>query len=153
MLRASLPKIIRRKLSEHSVAKEFHPERNEGLTAEEVPYSWKTKVWWRCSANPAHEWSATVNNRTKPQSSGCPACRGKRLSGQVPFERSLAGISPDVAKDLNPVRSGFTASEVLNGSKTTAWWRCPAGHPPWWCQPSRVRPSKWARPKACLISR
>ncbi|HKT05257.1 MAG TPA: zinc-ribbon domain-containing protein [Rugosimonospora sp.] len=129
MLRASLPKTVRRNLGEHPVAKEFHPERNEGLTAEEVPYSWKTKVWWQCSANPAHEWSATVNNRTKPQSTGCPACRGKRLSGQVPFERSLAAISPDVAKDLNPERSGFTASEVLNGSKSVAWWRCLAGHP------------------------
>src|SRR5690606_18525730 len=23
----------------------------------------------------------------------------------------------------------------------------------WWCQPGQVRPSKWARPRACFISR
>ncbi|MET7312773.1 zinc-ribbon domain-containing protein [Streptomyces sp. NPDC005571] len=129
MLREALPKAVQRRLSEHPVAKEFHTGRNEGLTADEVPYSWKVKVWWRCSVNLEHEWPATVNNRTKPRSTGCPACRGKRLGGQLPFERSLAGLSPAVAEQLNAERSGFAAAQVLNGSKTVAWWQCPAGHP------------------------
>lgn len=47
----------------------------------------------------------------------------------VPQERSLLGKYPEIAGELIPGRSGFTAADVLYGSKDVAWWRCPAGHP------------------------
>ena len=119
-----------RKLSEHPVAKEFHPTRNGTLTPDDVPYSWKEKVWWLCPKNPSHEWEATPNNRTnKNNPSGCRYCKGNHLGGQVPFERSLQGKAPGIAGELIPERSGFTASQVLYGCKDVAWWKCPEGHP------------------------
>ncbi|MEX5709103.1 zinc-ribbon domain-containing protein [Parafrankia sp. FMc6] len=129
-LRAQLPLTVRRSLREHTVAVELHPTKNEGLTPDEIPYSWKIKVWWRCSRDPEHEWDATVNNRTKPKSSGCPDCRGNhRRNGHVPLARSLHAKSPDVATELDAERSGFTAREVFNSATEVAWWRCPNGHP------------------------
>jgi hypothetical protein len=119
-------------LSEHPVAAEFHPKRNEPLTPDQVPYSWKEKVWWQCQKYPAHVWDATPNNRTKKtRPTGCRDCRGKRLGGKVPFERSLEGRFPEIAAELNAERSGFTATEILYGAKAEAWWRCPKpfGHP------------------------
>lgn len=121
-----------RMLSEHPVAAEFHPTLNESLTPDTVPYSGREKVWWQCGKNPEHAWDATPNNRTKPtRPSGCRYCRGKRLGDEVPFERSLEGRFPETAAELDVERSGFTASEVLYGAKTEAWWRCPRpfGHP------------------------
>jgi hypothetical protein len=124
------PPRVGRKLSEHPVSQEFHPIRNGSLTPSDVPYSWKQKVWWQCPNIPAHEWEATPNNRTKKNNpTGCPDCRGNHLRGKVPFERSLQGKAPEVVSELIPDRSGFTAAEVLYGSKQVAWWRCPAGHP------------------------
>jgi len=117
-------------LSEHPVAKEFHPVHNGGLSPDDVPYSWKEKVWWQCPKNPNHEWEATPNNRTKKNKpTGCPDCNGNHLRGRVPFERSLQGRFPEIAGELIPERSGFTAAEVLYGSKDVAWWKCPVGHP------------------------
>lgn len=128
-LRDKLPAKIRRTLSEHPVAAELHPDLNEGLTAEEIPYSWQEKVWWQCIKVPSHSWEATVNNRTKAtRPSGCGPCRNKRLGRNVPFERSLEYRYPEIAKELIPDRSGFTASQVLYGSKDVAWWSCPEGH-------------------------
>ncbi|MCX5328520.1 zinc-ribbon domain-containing protein [Streptomyces sp. NBC_00140] len=119
-------------LSEHPVAEEFHPTKNAPLAPDQVPYSWKEKVWWQCRKNPQHVWDATPNNRTKKtRPTGCRDCHGKRLNSKVPLERSLQGRFPDIAAELNAQRSGFTAAEVLYGAKTQAWWKCPKpfGHP------------------------
>lgn len=52
------------------LAKEWHPTKNGTLTASEVSPSSSKRVWWLCSVC-GHEWSATINNRTKR---GCPRC-------------------------------------------------------------------------------
>lgn len=44
------------------LAKEWHFEKNDGLTpADVMPHS-NRKVWWKCSNG--HEWQATINNRS-----------------------------------------------------------------------------------------
>lgn len=55
------------------VAKEFHPTKNGKLKVSEVPSRKCLRVWWRCSKNPRHVWSALVRNRTMNKS-GCPHC-------------------------------------------------------------------------------
>jgi hypothetical protein len=117
-------------LSAHPIAVEFDLELNAPSTLETVAYSSKDKYWWRCTLNRNHIWYANVNNRTKKnRPAGCGLCRGNRVTGdQIPFERSLAGRYPDVARDLNEERSGLAARHVLSGSRQVAWWRCPRGH-------------------------
>lgn len=52
------------------LAKEWHPSKNGIITASTVLPSSSKRVWWLCSLC-GHEWSATINNRTKR---GCPRC-------------------------------------------------------------------------------
>ncbi|MCP2313925.1 zinc-ribbon domain-containing protein [Kitasatospora paracochleata] len=114
------------------MAAQFHPTLNGALTPDQVPYSWKERVWWQCPDVPDHAWKATPNNRTKKtKPTGCGPCRSKRLRGDVPFERSLEGRFPQIAAELNAEASGFKASEILAGAKVEATWTCPKalGHP------------------------
>jgi len=54
------------------IASEWHPTRND-RTPQEVTKSGKYRAWWKCSIC-AHEWQATINNRTD-KGSGCPKCK------------------------------------------------------------------------------
>lgn len=67
------------KTSHPEVAAEWHPTKNGELHPADVSPVSGRKVWWRCSRNPAHVWSALISNRVK-QGQGCPFCKGKRPS-------------------------------------------------------------------------
>jgi len=60
------------------IAAQWHPTLNDPLTPHDVSRGSGKKVWWRCSVDPSHEWEAHINNRTKPNGSGCRLCAGKR---------------------------------------------------------------------------
>ena len=60
------------------IAAEWHPVLNNPLTPKDVSRGSGRKAWWRCHVNPVHEWETNVNNRTKPNGTGCPFCAGKR---------------------------------------------------------------------------
>ena len=121
---------MRRVLADHPAAAEFDLDANAPLSPADLSWGSKAKVWWRCGTVPEHGlWQATVNNRTKPVGSGCPGCHGNRIDGiAVPADRSLQGRFPDVAAELDPVKSGFTADQVTYGSKKSAVWMCPQSH-------------------------
>lgn len=54
------------------IAAEWHPTKNEDLTATQVSASSNVRVWWLCEQ--AHEWKTTISHRTGNHS-GCPRCR------------------------------------------------------------------------------
>ncbi len=56
-----------------NIAKEWHPTKNPELTPATVTRASGRKVWWKCNANPDHEWQAQIKNRTILRS-GCPQC-------------------------------------------------------------------------------
>ncbi|MGE4573289.1 zinc-ribbon domain-containing protein [Parachlamydia sp.] len=58
------------------IAKELHPTKNEGFTAEQLIAGSNDKVWWQCLKNPSHAWEAQIIDRTKPDGTGCPLCNG-----------------------------------------------------------------------------
>jgi hypothetical protein len=51
---------------------EWHPTANGDQRPEDVVASTSRKLWWRCTAEPEHEWQATGANRTRGR--GCPLC-------------------------------------------------------------------------------
>jgi len=55
------------------IALELHPERNNGMRAEDVVAGSGKKLWWRC--NKGHEWEAQVVLRTKREIKNCPICK------------------------------------------------------------------------------
>lgn len=54
-----------------SLAKEWHPTKNEPLLPTDVTIASGRKVWWQCGAC-GHEWAAVIGSRSK--GAGCPQC-------------------------------------------------------------------------------
>jgi hypothetical protein len=104
------------------LAAQWHPTKNETLTAQEVTYSSGRKVWWKCLLS--HEWEATVNNRASGRD--CPNC-----SGRVPIIglNDLATVNPALTAQWHPTKNGtLTAKDVTASSNMKVWWICPLSH-------------------------
>ena len=111
------------------LAKEFHTEKNGGVTPEQLHPRSHAKFWWKC-AECGNEWYTAVYIRAAGH--GCPTCasrrgalrRGMPLSGE-----SFADLFPEVAKEWHPTRNGtLTASQVRPASSRVVWWQCSRGH-------------------------
>lgn len=92
-----------------SIAKEWHPAKNEGLTPKEPTLNYNRKVWWLCSND--HVWAATINERI--YGTYCPFC-----SKIVKEEKIRQALDPSLAKEWHP-----TKNESLK-----VWWLCSNGH-------------------------
>ena len=105
------------------IAKQWHPEKNEELTPDQVTCGSSKRVWWVCDNG--HEWEATVSNRIK-QSSGCPFCSGKKVL--VGFN-DLLTTHPNIAKTWNYEKNKeLMPTDVTYGSMKNVWWLCEKGH-------------------------
>jgi hypothetical protein len=102
------------------VAREWHPIRNGEVHAADVVATSTRVAWWRCRADPVHEWRATVRDRTRLQSA-CPYCARRRVSDDT----SLAASHPAVAAEWHPTRNcEMSPADVLPGSRRIVWWKC-----------------------------
>lgn len=99
------------------LAKEWHPEKNEDLTAYDVTPGSNKKVWWKCEKG--HEWQTFVYNRSK--GINCPFCSGRFAT----IETCLATVNPSLAKQWHPVKNEkLTPSNVKPFSHKKVWWQC-----------------------------
>lgn len=110
-----------------SISEEWDPERNNGLTPEQVSVSSGRKVWWKCKVC-KHSWCTRIYNRTRGYASatekgtGCPYCAGKY---PIPEKNSLKARFPSIAAELDPEKNGDSNSEFLfPNSKKRMWWKC-----------------------------
>ena len=104
------------------LAKQWHPTKNGDLTPFHVLPSTNRRIWWKCPANPNHEWEAKLNNRANGR--GCPICANKLIAP----ENSLAGVNPELAKQWHPTKNGrLSPYEVAPSSIKRIWWKCPRG--------------------------
>ncbi len=127
------------------VAAELDPDRNDGLTADQIVAGSNRKLWWRCTAGPDHTWLTTVSSRTRG-GTGCPACSGN----QVSVTNSLAARFPQVAAELDSDRNdGLTADQIVAGSNRKLWWRCTAGPDHQWQATANRRTSQGTGCPAC----
>lgn len=120
------------------LAKEFNAERN-GFTAYDITPGSRKKVWWKCVLG--HEWevSPSSRNRTsgsnritnkvmrslKETDSGCPYCAG--VSVLIGFN-DLGTTNPELSKEMDVVKTGFSPQEVSHGTNRMAYWKCLAAH-------------------------
>ena len=103
------------------VAAEWHPSKNENLTAAQVTPGSDRKVWWRCTSG--HVWQAGIDSRVR--AAGCPYCTGHRV-GQG---NTLADLYPQIAAQWHPTRNGeLTPEQVTPGLTTGVWWICAGEH-------------------------
>lgn len=104
------------------IAAQWHPTRNDGLTAADVTYGSSRRVWWQCDTG--HEWQVAVEQRTRSRSK-CPDCAGRRPSA----ERNLATVAPGLAVQWHPTLNGpRSPRDVLPSTPTPVWWQCDQGH-------------------------
>ena len=75
-----------------TLAKEWHYEKNNGLTPMDVLPNSGKKVWWKCSKG--HEWQASIADRNSGH--GCPYCAGKRV---LKGYNDLQTVNPTLAKE------------------------------------------------------
>jgi predicted pyridoxine 5'-phosphate oxidase superfamily flavin-nucleotide-binding protein len=108
-------------ISNPSLAKEWHPTKNDSLTPRDVTAGSGKKVWWQCAKG--HEWPALVNGRS--QGRGCPYCSGKKVND----ENCLQALNPSLAKEWHPTKNdSLTPRDVTVGSEKKVWWQCAKGH-------------------------
>ena len=60
-----------------TLAKEWHPTKNNGLTPNDFTFASTKSVWWKCSNDCIHEWKAPINVRFRLKS-GCFLCSYKK---------------------------------------------------------------------------
>ena len=105
-----------------ALAKEWHHEKNNGLTPYDVTANSGKKVWWRCSKG--HEWQATVDSRSR--GSNCPYCLGQTV---LKGYNDLQTINPTLANEWNYEKNkGLTPMDVTSSSGKKVWWKCSKGH-------------------------
>jgi len=100
---------------------EWHPTKNGQKTPYNVLPASNKKAWWLCPKG--HEYDAVINNRKN--GSGCPYCTNKKVG----IDNALAVMMPDLASEWHPTKNGTrTSADVVPGSHSKAWWKCPNGH-------------------------
>ena len=103
------------------IAAQWHPTKNGKTTPFDVVPQTQKRFWWKCPAGDDHEWSATVAAR---HNGGCPCCAGRKLSR----DNSFAALFPEVARQWHPTKNGeLGPDDVLAGTNTMYWWKCPEG--------------------------
>ena len=104
-----------------SLAKEWHPTKNNSLSPKDVTPNSHKLVWWLCNKN--HEWKAIVKSRNRGNK--CPYCSGLYVSK----ENCLQTLNPKLAKEWHPTKNGnLTPTDVTPNSHKKVWWLCKKDH-------------------------
>ena len=82
------------------LAKEWHPTKNDDLTAYDVTEGTGRKVWWKCNKGEDHEWYTSILKRSHGH--GCTICSGRK----VVKSNCLATLNPELAKEWHPTKNG-----------------------------------------------
>ena len=99
-------------VSHPELCKQWHPERNGGITPSQIVAGSKGKFGWECPEGPDHEWEARTYTRTR-MGAGYPCCRNLKVS----VTNSLASLFPETAAQLHPDKNnGMTADQIVAGS-------------------------------------
>ena len=124
-MRAALPKLA---FANPTLANQWHPTENNGLTPADVSTGSSRSVTWLCTECPCghpHIWQAAVGVRARRIQSGCPFCAGKRPC----VCKSLARLRPDIAGQWDfPSNAPLRPEDVTEHSNKRVTWFC-ASHP------------------------
>ncbi len=105
------------------LSKEWHIELNGELTPDMITEGSKKKVWWKCSKEEDHVWSASVASRAG-RGNNCPYCAGQAIAPS----NSLNTLRPDIAKEWHPTKNKDVSPDTLGiGSGKSVWWLCHKG--------------------------
>lgn len=103
------------------LALEWHPTKNEMITAWDVHPGSHKHFWWigKCG----HEWDASIASRVRGEK--CPYCAGKRI---LQGFNDLRTTHPHIAEQWDFEKNQEQPTEVTHGSSKLAWWKCKVCH-------------------------
>ena len=105
--------------SEPKLLKEWDFDKNPSPPDTYLRGSTK-KVWWICSRDFTHSWSATISSRRK--GSGCPICQNQKLL--VGFN-DLATLHPELVPLWSQQLNGdLSPRDLLGAPNRKVWWQC-----------------------------
>ncbi len=102
------------------LAREWHAEKNPGLTPMEVTPGSGKRVWWKCKEG--HEWQAVINSRNK--GSGCPFCYRQKK-----YKFTDLASEKNLMREWHPRKNGhLNPQNIKPGYNRKLWWICENGH-------------------------
>ena len=104
------------------IAREFHPEDNDGTLPSEILPGSADSYNWRCS-RAGHLISTSPYNRVHRD----PACRICINREFRPGDNDIRTLHPQLAKEWHPTLNVRLPEEVAVGSPDSAWWQCRFG--------------------------
>ena len=107
-----------------SLAKEWHPTKNDDMTPSQVAPNAHKRVWWQCKEDQNHEWEAYISNIRRGRS--CPVCAKKTRA-----EKAVATRRANALKELkeSAAKKGFTLiSTSYLGSREKHLFKCKNNH-------------------------
>lgn len=136
--------------------REWHPTRNGDLDPIRVAAGSEQRARWRCPRpGCGREWAATVGDRAKRTTHGCPQCAYRAAGAQRASAEpslSLAALYPHLLDEWHP-----TANEDLDpfsvkpSSERRVWWRCSYCSKDWQVPPQSRRRSPRGGCPTCAI--
>lgn len=96
------------------LAAQWHPTKNEGISARDLTRSSAHKVWWQCAKG--HEWQSPVYAR-KLDGQGCPECYARTFvsKGEKEILAILLTLDPDLVVETS-TRSPLAGAQGNFGS-------------------------------------
>lgn len=126
-----------------SIAREWHPTKNGVVKPERVVAQSHSKAWWRCHAESAHVWRASIANRWWLDAR-CPFCTHQRVSSKT----SLSATCPQLAREWDSQKNGsLHPKDVAPRSHQKVWWQCRRNAAHRWSARVDDRTKLW--PKGC----
>ena len=130
-----------------SLAAQWHPTMNDGLTPKDVLRRGNRKAWWQ-GKDCGHSFLAAPAQREV--ATGCNICLGRSVLAGF---NDLQSRRPDLARDWHPTRNGgLLPSQVPVNRRSKAWWLGAACGHEWESSPSS-RSNQIGRCPVCLNRR
>lgn len=125
---------------------EWHPTRNKGVKFDDLSAKTNLPVWWLCSKNAKHEWSARFRNRVI-DGDGCPYCSGRK----VLREDSFGAQYPEMLAEWHPTKNGsLDPFSFRPHSNKQVWWQCRTPYKHEWRTTVSTRVSNGSGCKQCV---
>ena len=101
-----------------TLAKEWHPTKNDNKTPNNFTCFAHDKVLWLCP-NCGSDFDACISDRARENA--CPFCAGKKVNET----NSLQSINPTLAKEWHPTKNdNKTPNNFTCFSNDKVWWIC-----------------------------
>ncbi len=111
------------------IASEWNYEANYPLVPENFPPHSNEKVSWKCRECGC-VWEASIGDRTRPDSTGCPECAKKRaakvrIRNRIEKYGSFAALYPELLQEWDYKRNiGVSPESLSPSSGKKVWWKC-----------------------------